>query len=120
MTPQVMMELLETRLDNIIFRIGLAPTRHSSRQMVSHGHIMVNGRKVSVPSFLVSVGNKISIRPQSKDHPAFKDLAERLKQYEVPVWLRFDKGKLEGEVAALPKSLETAFNINMVVDYYSK
>ncbi|MDP3999181.1 MAG: 30S ribosomal protein S4 [bacterium] len=119
-TGSVLLQSLERRLDNVVFRLGLAPSRSVGRQLVSHGHIMVKGRKVTIPSYAVTTGEKISIRPQSKDHPAFKDLAANLKKYEPPVWLNLDKEKMEGTVLSLPKDLEMLFDVNMVVDYYSK
>lgn len=119
-TGQMILQLLERRLDNVVFRLGLAPSRSVARQLVSHGHIIINGRKVTIPSFSVAVGNKIAIRPESKNHPVFKDLGTSLKKYEPPVWLNLDKEKVEGAVVALPKDLELSFDVNMVVDYYSK
>lgn len=119
-TGETMLVLLERRLDNVVYRLGFAPSRSVARQLVGHGHIIVNGRKVSIPSALVAVGNVIAIRPASKDHPLFKDLAEQLKKYEAPVWLALDKSTLQGKVAAMPKDMETFFDTNLVVDYYSK
>lgn len=119
-TGQMIMVLLERRLDNVVYRLGLAASRSVGRQLVGHGHIMVNGRKVTIPSYLVRVGEVISIRPQSKDAPLFKDLGETMKQYEAPVWLALDKEKLEGRVVSAPKDFDVPFDVNMVVDYYSK
>lgn len=119
-TGQMIISYLERRLDNVIFRLGLAPSRSVGRHLVGHGHIMVNGQRVDIPSFEVKTGNVVSIRPQSKDHPAFKDLANRLKQYEPPVWLSFDKEKFEGKVLSEPKDYDIPFDVNLVVDYYSK
>ncbi len=119
-TGNMIVQLLERRLDNLVFRMGLAPSRSVARHLVGYGHILVNGRKVTVPSYLVKVKDKIGIRPQSKDAGPFKDISERLKKYETPVWLSLDKEKAEGEVVALPKDLEFPFDVTMVVDYYSK
>ncbi len=119
-TGNMILQLLERRLDNVVFRLGLAPSRSVARQLVGHGHIIVNGRKVTAPSFTAAVGDKVSIRPQSKDHPVFKDLASSLKKYEPPVWLSVDREKFEGTVVSLPKDLELSFDVNVVVDYYSK
>ncbi len=119
-TGNIILQILERRLDNTVFRMGFAPSRSVARQLISHGHIVVNGRKITIPSYAVAVGNKISVRPQSKDHPALKNLAENLKKYEPPVWLSVDKEKLEGTVVTLPKDQESLFDVNMVVDYYSK
>ena len=78
-TGQMIMVLLESRLDNVVYRLGFALSRSVARQLVGHGHVAVNGRRVDIPSYLVRIGDIISIRKESKDHPAFKDLAERVK-----------------------------------------
>lgn len=119
-TGEAMLMLLERRLDNVVYRLGFAPSRSVARQLVSHGHIMVNGRRVSIPSALVVTGNVITIRPQSKDNVELKDIGERMKLYEAPVWLALDKSTMTGKAASAPKDLETLFDTNLVVDYYSK
>lgn len=119
-TGEAMLMLLERRLDNVVYRLGFAPSRSIARQLVSHGHIMVNGRRVNTPSALVVTGNVITIRPQSKDIADFKDLSERMKSYETPVWLVLDKSTMTGKVVSAPKDLDMAFDTNLVVDYYSK
>ena len=119
-TGNVITQLLERRLDNAIFRLGLAPSRSVARNLISHGHIMVNGRKHNISSYVVEIGDKLSISPQSKDDASFKKLSETLKNFEAPVWLRLNKEKMEGEVVSLPKDFEVPFDVNMVVDYYSK
>ena len=119
-TGEMIMKLLEKRLDNVVYRLGLAPSRSVARQLVGHGHVLVNNRRVTIPSCQVKVNDLISIRPQSKDHPILKDLAVRLKNYDPPVWLQLDKEKYESKVIAEPKDLEVPFDVNLVVDYYSK
>ena len=119
-TGNMIIQLLERRLDNTVYRFGIAPSRSVARQLVGHGHILVNSRKVTAPSYLVKVGDKISIRPQSSDIAVLKGLPEYLKKYEEPAWLKINKEKIEGEVVTLPKESEIAFDVNMVVDYYSK
>lgn len=119
-TGLMIINFLERRLDNVVYRLGLAASRSVARQMVGHGHFLVNGRKVTVPSYRIKVGDMISIRPQSREHPNFKDLATNLKKIEPPVWLALDQERLEGKVLALPKDVETIFDINLVIDYYSK
>src|SRR5690606_38542809 len=93
---------LERRLDNVVFRLGLVKSRSFARQMVGHGHVLVNGKKVNIPSYTVSVGDVISIRPQSQKKGLFIDLAERMKNYSVPTWLIFDEKKMEGKVKEIP------------------
>jgi small subunit ribosomal protein S4 len=119
-TGKIIIELLERRLDNVIFRVGFAPSRSVARQLVGHGHILVNGKKVTIPSFSAKIGDKFTIRPQSKDHIEFKDLAANLKKYNPPVWLSVDPEKIEGAMISLPVDTDFPFDINMVVDFYSK
>lgn len=111
---------LETRLDNVIFRLGFATSRRIARQLVSHGHIFVNEKRVSVPSYKVSIGDMISIRPQSKDFLMFKDLKNNLAKYQAPTWLALDPNKIEGKILGMPSEVDSVFDINVVVDYYSK
>jgi small subunit ribosomal protein S4 len=119
-TGEVIMQMLERRLDNTVFRMGLAPSRSVARQMVNHGHIIVNKHRTNIPSYQVRVNDVIFIRPQSREYVMFKDLAEKLKKYEAPSWLKIDAEKLEGKVVSIPKDLDKTFDVNMVVDYYSK
>lgn len=119
-TGELFTQLLERRLDNVVFRLGLAASRSVARQLVGHGHVLVNGRKTTIPSYLVKKGDRIAIRPQSKDHPLFISIPERLKNYEPPSWLAINKESLEGEVVSLPRDVEAPFDVNLVVDYYSK
>lgn len=113
---------LETRLDNVIYRLGLAATRQAARQLVSHGHVNVNGNRKSIPSFKVSVGDVIAIRENSKQKPLFKDLAEKMKDYKVPSWLTMNAEKKEGKVQGMPKLAENeiGFDISQIFQYYSK
>ncbi|OGY59844.1 MAG: 30S ribosomal protein S4 [Candidatus Colwellbacteria bacterium RIFCSPLOWO2_01_FULL_48_10] len=117
-TPKAVVAELESRLDNVTYRLGLADSRSISRKLVGHGHFIVNGRKVTIPSYKVRTGDIIAIRPQSADVPNFKDLKSRLKDYQVPSWLSLDKEKLEGKVISAPKDINVPFDIGFVVDYY--
>lgn len=117
---EAVVDTLERRLDNVIMRLGFSEGRNLARQLVSHGHFMVNGRRAKTPSLKVKVGDKISIRPESREIAHFQELAERLKKYEPPVWLKLDKAKLEGEVVDQPKDVDAPFNVGLVVDFYSK
>ena len=117
---QHIFEMLEQRLDNVVYRLGLASTRTLARQMVSHGHITMNGRKMRVPSAQVKVGNVIGIREGSRKSPLFQDLEKKLKTYSTPAWLTFDAGKGEGKVTGKPKNIEGFININTVLEFYSR
>ncbi|MFA4975532.1 MAG: 30S ribosomal protein S4 [Candidatus Paceibacterota bacterium] len=119
-TAEKFYEDLENRLDNIIYRMGLAPSRRASRQMVSHGHFIVNLHKVTIPSFEVKVGDIIKIREGSKVKKIFDNLVEKLKDYNVPSWLSFDAVKMEGKILAKPKNIETFLDLNAVLEFYSR
>ena len=112
--------VLERRLDNVVMRLGFAPSRSVARQMISHGHFLVNSRKVNTPSYTVKEGDIISIKPASVGLRIFEDLKDSLKKYEAPSWLSVDAESLKGEVKSAPKDVDFPFNINLVVDYYSK
>ncbi len=101
-------------------RLGLTEGRSLAKQLVSHGHLLVNGKRVKTPSYKVKVGDRISIRPGSQDLAHFGEIKEKLKRYEPPAWLKLDKTKLEGEVVGRPEGVEGPFNVSLVVDYYSK
>lgn len=119
-TGPLFVSLLERRLDNVVYRLGLAPSRSVARQLVGHGHIQVNSKRVSAPSYQVRPNDMIRIRPESKDHPAFKELSETLKKHETPSWLSIDPVSFEAKVVSVPKDVESPFDISLVVDYYSK
>ena len=119
-TGEVIMQMLERRLDNTVFRMGLAPSRSVARQIVNHGHIIVNKHRTNIPSYQVRVNDVVTIRPQSREYVMFKDLGEKLKKHDAPSWVKVDPDKLEGKVIGVPKDLDNSFDVNMVVDYYSK
>ncbi len=112
--------LLERRLDNAVFRMGLAPSRITARQYIGHGHFLVNGRKVNIPSYQVKANDVIAVKPASKDILIFREVSESIKQYEAPTWISLNKEKLEGKIKSLPRDVEIPFDINLVVDYYSR
>ena len=119
---QALIRLLESRLDNVVYRLGLASSRAAARQMVSHGHIVVDGRRVTVPSFTVTPGQQISIREGSAGSSLFATLKEKQKNYSVPSWLAFDFTSLTGRVSAEPLAGDAAlqFNIPAVLEFYSR
>lgn len=119
-TAEAVFYYLEYRLDNVVFRMGLASTRSSARQMINHGHILVNGKKVTIPSYRVKIGDEINIRNESKTKGVFKDLLSALKKYDAPTWISLDKEKIVGRIVSLPQSenLKSVYNINAIVEYY--
>lgn len=115
--------LLESRLDNVVFRIGLAPTRSAARQMTSHGHIMVDGGRVTIPSYQTKIGNKISIRPGSLTKKLFADLDVKLNNLQVPEWIKFDNNKKEAEIIGIPnlaKAGDQLYDLTAVLEFYSR
>ena len=120
-TGDNMLRLLELRLDNVVYRLGLAKTRRMARQVVSHGHIRVNGAKVDIPSYSVKVGDVITLRPRSAESEMFKSLREGTA-IVTPKWLSFDAPNLTGSVAALPtrEDIDLQVSENMIVEYYSR
>ncbi|MDQ3076160.1 MAG: 30S ribosomal protein S4 [bacterium] len=119
-TAEKFYEELESRLDNVVYRLGLGASRRATRQMVSHGHFIVNDHKVTIPSFTVNPGDIIKIREGSKSSKLFEDLAGRLKDYTSPVWLSFDVNKIEGKIISKPKNTETFLDLNAVLEFYSR
>jgi small subunit ribosomal protein S4 len=120
-TGDNMLRLLELRLDNVVFRLGLAKTRRMARQVVGHGHIRVNGQKVDIPSYQVKVGDVITLRPRSAESEMFKSLREGTSVL-TPKWLSFDAPNLTGNVSALPAREDIDLQVaeNMIVEYYSR
>jgi small subunit ribosomal protein S4 len=113
---------LESRLDNVAFRLGLAKTRQMARQMVAHGHLTVNGRKMTIPSHKVNEGDVISVRNGSRESIVFTTLPETHEAAGIPTWLSFDLKKLEGTVQSAPvyDPTESLFDPEQVLEYYSR
>jgi len=120
-TGDNMLRLLEQRLDNVVYRLGLAKTRRMARQIVVHGHIRVNGQKVDIPSYQVKVDDVISLRKRSEEMEMFKSLREGTSVL-TPKWLSFDAPNLSGKVVALParEDIDLQLEENMIVEYYSR
>ena len=118
----ILMERLESRLDNVIYRLGMAKTRRFARQVVSHGHIKVNGKRLSIPSHKIRVGDIITVRDGSKETGIFVNLAEKHEAAGVPTWLAIDIKKLEGKIVAVPvyNPAEALFDPEQVMEFYSR
>lgn len=112
--------LLESRLDNIVYRMGLSNTRRGARQLVNHGHILVDGKKVDIPSFTVKPGQTIGIKEGSKNHKAIKEALEN--RVHIPEYVTFDEGKMEGTYVRLPErnELNQEINESLIVEFYNK
>ncbi|EHO86170.1 30S ribosomal protein S4 [Eubacterium infirmum F0142] len=119
-TGENLLIMLEERLDNVVFRMGLATTRREARQLVVHSHFTVNGKRVNIPSYIVKVGDVIKVKEKSQSSPKFKEIKEM--QVGVPAWLSVDRDKLEGKVLADPTrdQIDTPIEERLIVELYSK
>ena len=117
-----LLQILESRLDNVVFRMGFASSRAEARLMVTHGHFMVNGRRTDVPSMLLSDGDEIAVREGSRKKAYFKTLGEVVEKRNVPAWLERDAKTLAGKVGRLPERTEIDGSLNeqLIVEYYSR
>lgn len=121
-TGETLIQLLELRLDNAVYRLGLAKTRRQARQMVSHRFIMVNGQSVNVPSFSVKTGDIITIKESKQNSALIKEVQEPLAKHETPSWLSMDAKTMTGKVTGLPEGedLQTVFDPTLIVEFYSR
>lgn len=119
-TGENLLIMLETRLDNVVYRMGLATTRREARQLVVHGHYLVNGKKVNIPSYTVKPGDIIKVKEKSQSSPKFKEIKEM--QVAVPSWMTADSEKLEGKILKLPEraDIDTPIEEHLIVELYSK
>ena len=119
-TGENLLILLETRLDNVVFRLGFASSRKEARQLVSHGHFTVNGKKVNIPSFTVKPGDVVKVKEKSTNSPKFKEVKEM--SITVPSWIAVDVEKLEGKVLSVPtrEEIDTPVAEHLIVELYSK
>ena len=120
-TGDNLLSLLERRLDNTVYRLGLGASRAQARQLVNHGHITVNGSVVDIPSYTIQAGDVIAVKESKKNKTYFKSLSET-KKLNLPKWLEYNEEKMEGKVIALPEKddLEVTIAENMIVELYSK
>ena len=122
-TGDELMTLLERRLDNVVFRLGLAATRREARQLVNHGHFTVNGKRVNIPSYLVKAGDVVAVRDKSRSSAKFKKIVEDDRFVAAPKWLEKNKNApLEGKIIAMPQRDDIDFDVavNLIVELYSK
>lgn len=119
---ETLFQLLEERLDSMVYRMGLAKTRRMARQVVSHGHVTVNGRKVTVPSYQVTTRDTIAVREGSKSSVLFESLADRLQEYSQPSWVQFDVKALTGALKNEPQfaAQDLPVDIRAVFEYYTR
>lgn len=122
LTGTNLLVILESRLDNVIYRLGLGSSRAQARQLVQHGHIMLNGRKTNVPSALVALGDTITIRPESLQSSYFRTLRQEIDDRQIPRWLSLDTNNLSANVLNLParEDIDVSLNEQLIVEYYSR
>jgi len=121
-TGENLLILLERRLDNIVYRLGFASSRNQARQLVRHNHIMVNGKKVNIPSFLVKPGDTIEVREKSRKIPFINEALDAVERLGVPSWLELNKDNYQGKVVALPERKDITMPIQeqLIVELYSR
>ncbi len=121
-TGENLLRILESRLDNVVYRLGWAHSRAQARQLVVHGHFMVNGHKVDIPSYLTRVGETVSIKPKSRENDKIKDIVEANAARPVVKWLDYNKDALEAKIAALPErdDIDVPVEEHLIVEFYSK
>ena len=121
-TGEVLLQLLESRLDNVVFRMGFAPNRNSARQLVTHGHFLVNGRKVDIASFMVRVGDVVELKEASRNIVIINDNVSKMEHRGIPVWLEMDFQSFKGKVTQVParEDIQLTANEQLIVELYSK
>jgi small subunit ribosomal protein S4 len=122
MTGENLLRLLEMRLDNVVYRMGLARSRAEARQLVSHGHFTVNGRPTNIPSFSTKAGDRIEVRESRRGREYFKTASETVKAAQIPDWVSVDAAKLSGSIVSEPirEQMPPEFNEQLVVEFYSR
>ncbi|MCX6779823.1 MAG: 30S ribosomal protein S4 [Candidatus Magasanikbacteria bacterium] len=119
-TSKILLNFLESRLDNVVYRMGLAPSRTSARQMVTHGHITVNGEKVDIPSYRVKVGQAIAASKKAQGKKLLEGISEKLQKVEAPAWLSVDAKAVGGKVLNAPTVENPNFNPKAIIEFYSR
>ena len=121
-TGEMLLQILETRLDTVIYRLGLANTRREARQIVNHGHVLVNGNKVDIPSYLVKQGDVITLKEKTRSSSRIKEIVETNASRLIPDWLDMDKNTLTGKIVSLPGREHIDYEVeeHLIVELYSK
>lgn len=121
-TGENLLKILESRMDNVIYRLGLAASRSEARQLVRHNHFLVNGKRVNIPSYLLKPGDIITVSEGSRDSEKIKDIIENTRGKVIPKWLEFDPGNLTGKVVTLPtrEEIDLPVQEHLIVEFYSK
>jgi small subunit ribosomal protein S4 len=121
-TGENFLKLLESRFDNVVYRLGFAASRSQSRQFISHGLFTINGQRVDIPSYVMKQGDEIAVKSNKKDLKIFREMPEKLKGKEVPGWLNLDSKKLVAKVLHAPDmaAIQPNFNVQVIVEFYSR
>ncbi|MFW5781756.1 MAG: 30S ribosomal protein S4 [Candidatus Muiribacteriaceae bacterium] len=121
-TGEIMLQILERRLDNVVYRMGILSSRNEARQWVRHGHIRVNGRKVDIPSYLVKPGDVVELKEKSKQLPRIKEFLDEREQNGTPEWIEFNSENRKGTFVAVPERhmLDSSINEQLIVEFYSR
>jgi len=121
-TGEILLQILETRLDNVVYRLGFAMSRRQGRQMVNHRHFLVNGKPVNIPSYLLAPGDRIEVREPSRDHGAIQEAIRNSQGRPAPEWLERDPGTMSGLVKTQPErqQIDTQVNEALIVEFYSR
>jgi small subunit ribosomal protein S4 len=121
-TGESLLRSLELRMDNVVYRLGFAPSRAAARQMVAHGHFEVNGVPTNVPSYSLKIGDRIGVRESHKERELFKTVKETIRSHQAPDWLSLDPAQMSGSILAMPRrdQMPLDFNEQLVVEYYSR
>jgi len=121
-TAEILIKLLESRLDNVVYRLGYADSRDASRQLVRHGHILINGKKCDIPSYRTKVGEVFTVKKSVLDKPYWKNRAEKLGKIDLPGWLSMNSDTFTGKIVALPEKndLSVPFDPALIIEFYSR
>ena len=121
-TGEILLQFMERRLDNVVYKLGMAPSRRSARQLVNHGHFLVNQKRVDIPSYLLNAGDEIGVREKSRDLVIIQETCNRKDEKSVPSWLQLEKKELKGKIMILPSRSLIALPIEekLIVELYSK
>jgi small subunit ribosomal protein S4 len=121
-TGEILLQFLERRLDNVVYRMGFASSRKQARQLVGHKHLLVNGKSVDIPSFLVKEGDEVEVKVKSRTLPAVVSAIEVIEAIGIPAWIELDKASFKGKVKSLPTKEDISLPVNeqLVVELYSR
>ena len=119
-TSKILLAMLEQRLDNVVYRMGLGKSRLAARQIVSHGLVTVNGKKVDVPSYNVKIGDIVALSTKGKNKKGFENIGEKLSKVETPAWLNLDVKNISAKVLNVPQVEDPGFSVKAIIEYYSR